>query len=218
MAKPHRKEIAWSPKLAYAVGLLATDGGLSINGRHIDLTSKDQEQLENFMYCIDKQMRISVKHSSYTNGPVTRVQFSDVTLYKFLVSIGLTPHKSRTIGKLSIPDPYFSDFLRGHHDGDGSFHSYFDPRWKNSFMYYLGFLSASEQHILWLQNMIERCTGAHGHISFSKNSCVRQLRYAKKESLTVLNYMYPSPDVICLSRKRLKIEEALGIVGQSLPT
>ena len=39
---PHMK---WTSELAYAVGLLTTDGSLSKDGRHIDLTSKDVEQL-----------------------------------------------------------------------------------------------------------------------------------------------------------------------------
>jgi len=30
----------WSADFAYAVGLLTTDGSLSIDGRHINLTSK----------------------------------------------------------------------------------------------------------------------------------------------------------------------------------
>lgn len=40
--KPQGKPITWSPEIAYAVGLLTTDGSLSIDGRHIDFTSKDK--------------------------------------------------------------------------------------------------------------------------------------------------------------------------------
>ncbi len=36
----------WTANLAYAVGLITTDGCLSKDGRHIDLTSKDLEQCE----------------------------------------------------------------------------------------------------------------------------------------------------------------------------
>jgi len=35
----------WSPDLAYAIGLLTTDGCLANDGKHFDLTSKDMEQL-----------------------------------------------------------------------------------------------------------------------------------------------------------------------------
>ena len=41
-------DTSWSPNLSYAVGLLASDGCLLGDGRHIDLTSKDKEQILNF--------------------------------------------------------------------------------------------------------------------------------------------------------------------------
>jgi len=40
-----RVSTIWSKELAYVIGLLVTDGCLSKNGRHIDPTSKDREQL-----------------------------------------------------------------------------------------------------------------------------------------------------------------------------
>lgn len=206
----------WSAELAYAVGLIATDGCLSSSGRHINLTSKDTEQLQNFMRCIGREIKISTKKSSFVPKGITYVQFGDVVLYDFLLSIGLTPHKTKTISKLAIPEEYFFDFLRGHHDGDGSFYSYYDPRWRSSFMFYLQFISASKTHVEWIRSELYRRLGVKGHITSSKGSCVIQLKYAKAESIKVLKKMYPRPDVICLSRKRLKIERALRIVGQSL--
>jgi hypothetical protein len=120
------------------------------------------------------------------------------------------------MGRLNIPDEYFFDFLRGHHDGDGSFYSYYDPRWKKSFMFYLIFISASPAHVLWTRESLERILGVRGHIGTSKSSKVQQLKYGKKEALLVLKRMYRKPDDICLKRKRLKILEALRIVGESL--
>ena len=51
-------EIAWSSNFAYALGLLATDGSLSSDGRHFDFTSNDKEQLENFMKCLNIKVKI----------------------------------------------------------------------------------------------------------------------------------------------------------------
>lgn len=39
-------DIRWSPALAYAIGLIATDGNLSGDGRHLTVTSKDRDLLE----------------------------------------------------------------------------------------------------------------------------------------------------------------------------
>lgn len=220
--KPKIREIVWSPELAYAIGLIATDGCLSSDGRHLFLVSKDIEQIRNFKKCLGLKVKIGI-HRSGANIKRTyhRVQWGDVFFYQFLLSIGLTPKKSLTLGALSIPDEYFFDFLRGSFDGDGSFYSYFDPRWRSSFMYYLNFTSASPFHVDWLRETISRLLGVKGHISKTggegKNrGFIANLRFAKKESLIVLRAMYLSPTQMHLSRKRLKIERALDIVGESL--
>lgn len=216
--KARRENVEWSADLAYAVGLIATDGGLSVDGRHLDLTSKDTEQLENFMHCIGKKVRISTKRASSRAAPVSRIQFSDVMLYDFFLSIGLTPRKSLTMGPLCVPDEFFFDFLRGHLDGDGCFYSYYDPRWRSSFMFYLVFLSASPTHVEWLRATLRRLLGVHGHMTHTgKGNGVWNLRFAKVEAEKVILHLYAHPSVVCLSRKRLKIQAALSIVGKSLP-
>lgn len=215
--KPKRKEVVWSSKLAYAIGLMTTDGNLSSDGRHISITSKDVPQLKTFLKCIDRpDVRIAIKKGSYRPF-ITHVQIGDVVLYDFLLSVGLMPNKTKQLGVLAIPDKYFFDFLRGHHDGDGSFYSYFDPRWRSSFMFYLSFISASPAHVYWIRESLERFLGVRGHITTAKSSCVVQLKYAKRETLVILKKLYPRADVTCLARKRLKIERALRIVGKSLP-
>ncbi|MDO8537244.1 MAG: hypothetical protein Q7R94_03285, partial [bacterium] len=120
--------------------------------------------------------------------------------------------KTKIIAGINIPFEYFFDFLRGHFDGDGSFHSYFDPRWKNSYMFYTIFTSASRAHINWLREIIRKALQIKGHVTKSAQHSVYQLKYAKKESLKLLPKLYYNNDVVCLSRKRTKIREALRTV------
>ncbi len=210
-AKPKNKvKIKWSPAFAYAIGLLVTDGHLSKDSRHVDLTSKDEEQLKNFIKCLNINVKITSKHSSL-NKKYKRIQFSDVNFYKFLMSIGLMPRKTKIIKSIKIPRKYFFDFLRGHFDGDGTFYSYWDPRWKSSFMFYTVFISASKNHINWLHDKIYKSLAINGHITKSVNSSVYQLKYAKTESLKLLPKLYYNKNVVCLSRKRIKIEKALKV-------
>ena len=216
MGKPKGKvKIKWSPEFAYAIGLLTTDGCLSSDFRHIDLTSKDREQLENFLYCLKIENKISLKHSGSGNKYL-RVQVGDVNFYKFLLSIGLTPKKSKTLKSVTVPSKYFFDFLRGSLDGDGCFYSYWDPRWRSSYMFYLGFCSASKNHIDWLQKEIYDRLKIVGHITKSKIRICYQLKYAKKDSLKLLKNVYYLPSVISLSRKKLKINKALAIIGEKI--
>lgn len=207
----------WSSGLAYAVGLLVTDGSLSKDGRHIVFVSKDIEQLTNFSRALgNREFNVDKTKSGYTGQYVPRIQFSDVALYRFLLGIGLTPNKTKTIGKVLIPKEYFFDFLRGHHDGDGYFYSYFDPRWPKSFMYYLVFLSSSKRHIEWIRSQLKIFLGVSGHITQDQRKTVYNLKYAKKEGLQILKKMYDDENPVCLSRKKLKIIEALGKIGQCL--
>jgi len=41
------------------------------------------------------------------------IQIGDIVFYKFLLSIGLTPRKTKTIGSIKIPQKYFLIFLEG---------------------------------------------------------------------------------------------------------
>lgn len=221
--KPKRKKVIWSPEFAYAIGLITSDGCLSNDGRHLLFVSKDLEQIKNFKKCLGLTVKIGIHRTGVQMGNRTyhRVQWGDVFLYNFLLGIGLMPNKSRILGALVIPDKYFFDFLRGSFDGDGSFYSYFDPRWKSSFMYYLNFTSASPTHIDWLRKTLHRLCGVEGHISKmggegKSRNYIANLRFAKKESLIVMKAMYSTTDKTHLTRKRLKIERALRIVGESL--
>jgi len=214
--KPKGKvKCLWSPNMAYAVGLIATDGYLSKDGRHIVLVSKDKEQLENFSSCLNLKVKMGI-HKSGQGRTAFRVQFGDILFYRFLLGIGLSNAKSRTIGSLEIPDKYFFDFLRGSFDGDGCFYSYWDPRWKASFMFYTSFISASNKHIEWLREEIFKRLKIKGHITKAKRvNYYYQLKYAKSDSLKILKKIYPSKKhSVCLSRKRLKINQALGIIGE----
>lgn len=147
----------WSSDLAYAIGLITTDGSLSIDGRHINLTSKDIDQVETF----------------------ARIKYS-------------------------------ADFLRGHLDGDGFTYSYWDKRWKSSFMLYTGFISASKLHIEWIRDEIQRNFNLKGAIKFGARTY--KVMYAKKSSIILLNILYYQKDLPCLQRKRFKIEQAFAIL------
>ncbi len=179
----------------------------------MSLTTKDKAQALNFKKCLGLSVVIGKKSSGYVKSKdYYHVQFGDVLFYKFLLSIGITSAKSKTISDIKIPGEYFFDFLRGAFDGDGCFYSYYDPRWRSSHMFYITFASASKLHIDWIKKEIYSHTDASGHISKSRTAgSVYSLRYAKKEALAIIKKMYYNPKVVCLGRKREKIEKALEI-------
>jgi len=197
-------ELQWNNNFAYAIGLLASDGCLSSDGRHLDLTSKDKEQILNFMKCLGLKNKIGRKSRDKEKiKKYYRVQFGDVKLYRFLCSIGLKARKSKTLERVDIPINFFADFLRGIFDGDGSFVTFKHPESRN-IQIRVKFYSASPIFLRWLQQKINNQIGRRGFIS--KSARVEALEYAIADSLKLLSYLYYSPNVICLSRKFQKVQ------------
>lgn len=215
MGKPRNKvKIKWSPEFAYAIGLITTDGCLQGN-RHINLTSKDKELIKIFKTCLGISNKIGRKaRGGSTEKKYYVIQFGDINFYKFLLGIGLIPNKSKILAELDIPAEYFFDFLRGHFDGDGTFYSYWDPRWKSSFMFYTEFISASKKHIDWIRDKLFKFLKIKGHITKGGKKICYQLKYAKAESIKLLPQIYYSKNVVKLNRKYLKIKKCLSIIDK----
>lgn len=200
-------QLQWNNNFAYAVGLLTSDGCLSSDGRHLDLTSKDKEQILNFKECLGLKNKIGRKtREKEKTKKYYRVQFGDVKLYRFLCSIGLCPRKSLTIQKVNVPSEFFADFVRGLFDGDGSFVTFKHPESRN-IQIRVRFYSASPIFLRWLQQKISKQVGIKGFIS--KSARVEALEYAIADSLKILSYLYYSPSVVCLSRKFQKVSPYL---------
>jgi len=167
--------------LWYLVGLIASDGSLSSDGRHIDITSKDHNFLTGLVKKLAIANKIGIKNRG-TNKQAYRIQIANRNFYDFLLSIGLTQNKSLTLGALNVPCQFFVDFLRGLIDGDGSVRSWIHPtnlqeQWS------LRIYSGSQTFLIWLQSKIEEYIGCRGrvHAEFKPrwNSFVYTLKYGK---------------------------------------
>ena len=206
--------LQWSSEVAYVVGVITTDGSLSIDGRHITITSTDIQLLETCLGCLHKTTKISPSPAgSLSKKPIFRVQIGDISLYRWLLTIGLFPRKSLTLKSLRIPDKYFPDFLRGHLDGDGSIIHYTDrylTKYNPSYIYervFLYFLSASSIHIQWIRKKIKELKNFRGSLSpsISKTqkgvSVIYRLKYSTKEAKKLLHWIYYRSGLPCLQRK-----------------
>ena len=187
-------KIEWSPNFAYAIGLLTTDGNLSKDGRHLNMTSKERVMILTFKRCLGLKNRIGRKGRG-DNSKVKKyfqVQFGDKNFYNFLLSIGLSPAKSKKIGVLLIPDGYFSDFLRGCLDGNGNINYNKHPESKH-LQLRLRICSASQPFLVWMKKSIATNTMIKsGWIEFrnKNNSCYYNLCYGKTDAIKLFNFMY----------------------------
>lgn len=206
-----QEPIAWSPELAYAVGLAATDGCLINTGRHVAFVSTDRELVETFLACVGRgETTIRQQGNAY------RVQFGDVALYRWLEEIGLTQRKSLTLGRIEVPDCHFVDLVRGLLDGDGSISHYVHHPVQRDYPTYLyrrltvRFHSASPEHLRWLQKRLVEALSIKGAlIQQTKNrpNNMYALQYTKYASITLLSKLYEDPLSPRLLRKWLIWED-----------
>jgi hypothetical protein len=203
--------LAWSANLAYAVGLVATDGCLLSTGRHVAFVSKDLEQIQNFLLCIGRP-GATVRE----DGTAFRVYFGDVELYDWLTAAGLTPRKSLTLAGLEVPDEFFLDAVRGLLDGDGSIAHYVHEPNRADYPGYryrrlcVRFYSASQDHLSWLQTRLRTAIGIRGALIRRPRELKHDmfaLQYAKYASTLLLGKLYEDPDSPRLRRKWLIWED-----------
>jgi hypothetical protein len=203
--KPQCKtSTSWCPALAYAIGFIATDGNLSSDGRHITLVSKDEEILEQ----IKKSLNLfgTVGKKSRKNGGekiYSYIHISDRNFYIFLLSLGLTPKKSKTIGKIKVPLKYFSHFLRGCIDGDGSITTSRHPE-SVHIQLKLRLCSASPKFLDWIHQEVTHLLKIDGGwIYTAKDRSVYTLTYGKVDSIKILKFLYNDLSEPHLKRKYL---------------
>jgi hypothetical protein len=195
-------KIKWTNDFSYIIGVIATDGNISPNLRHIHITSKDYEMITNCKKILDIDNKIGKKsRAKEKEKKYFILQFGDVNFVNFLISIGITNNKSKTIAKIKIPKEYFLGFLGGCIDGDGSIVVFNHPESKQCQLT-LKLFSASYKFLDWILSYCrEICNIKGGSILDKYKNRVYTLRFGKQDSVKILTMIY-SQNMICLSRKK----------------
>ena len=202
--------LEWTSELAYAVGLMATDGCLVDDGRHLSFTSCDRELVETVLQIFNRRGCYREARTAAGN-PVFRAQFGNARLYRWLMSIGLTPRKSLTLGGIDVPDPHFLPLVRGLLDGDGSIYRRVQRPTRKTYPFYeydrllVYFTSASRSHVDWLDRRLRTVLGICGYVEWRKATTARRdffrLRFGKRDSVRLLAELYADPSAPRLHRK-----------------
>lgn len=212
--------VTWNANIAWIVGVLATDGNLGRDGRHLTLVSKDVDLLET----VRRILGIAAKITPHPGGQgrCHRLQWSDSVFHEWVSRIGLMPAKSLRLEALAVPDEYFRDFFRGCIDGDGSITVYTDryhTRKNDRYVYerlWVSLVSASSTFITWIEATVFRLNGIRGSMTVRhRDGCAPmwQLKFGKGASMDLIRWMYYAPDVPSLERKRLRARRFLDVLG-----
>lgn len=208
MNRQSKVEIAWSPSFAYALGLIATDGNLSKDGRHINFTSKEAELINSFKKCLQLNNKIGLKaRGGSKDKKYFQIQFGDKNFYQFLINIGLTPAKSKTISALSVPDNYFADFLRGCIDGDGNINVHMHSESQHPQLK-IRIFSASSKFLDWIKIKLQAALDLKGGW-MEKGPREYILCHGKDDSIKILRFMYYKGSESYLDRKYRIAEQFL---------
>lgn len=193
--------------LWYIIGLIATDGNLSSNGRHINITSKDREYLFLVRNTLGLHSTIGRKASgSMREKKYSVLQFSDVLFYEYLKNVGIFPKKSLTLGAVAVPQKYFPDFFRGVIDGDGCITTW-THRTNGYQQWSLFIVSAAPIFISWLKLEAENYFKVRGKLYTSlnkgKKNPINRLKFGKLAAKVIIKQIYYDGS-LCLARKELK--------------
>lgn len=202
--------LEWSETMAYVVGLMATDGCLWSDGRHLSFDSNDRQLVETFVACLRRPMRYRTVKTRAGNDHF-QVVFGDVEFYRWLVPIGLTPRKSLTMGALDVPPGLLVPLARGLFDGDGTLSNFVHaptrataPTYRYERLW-LFFNSGSRTHLEWLRTQLKDILGLESYLEVQKarpdkNEFYR-LKLGNHASRRLLAWFYADPSAPRLERK-----------------
>ena len=199
--------------LWYIIGYLATDGHLSRDGRHLNITSKDKRHLIEIKKALGLGVKISKKGRGGSSEKIySQIQFGDVKFYRYLLSIGFVQKKSLNLGKINVDGRYFTDFLRGVIDGDGNISTWIH-RTNLHRQWSLRIVSAAPSFIKWLKQEIENHFNVSGRLygykCKNKKNPLYTLKFGKLAAKIILNQVYNNGNYLSLYRKSAKSGKCL---------
>lgn len=116
----------WTPEMAYVLGFFCADGGMIdapyMRGQYVSFFNTDQELLEKIKMAMSSRHNVRLVRKAGTIGNNKNfylLKIGNHTLFKDLLSLGLTPNKSLLIRLPKIPRKFLNDYIRGLLDGDG---------------------------------------------------------------------------------------------------
>lgn len=200
----------WSEKMAYIVGLTATDGCLLTGRRKINFKSRDRDLVVTYRALLGR--RNNIREQKKRTGSVAYfTEFYDAALYGWFGHVGLTPRKSLTLGGLDVPNQYLIALVRGLLDGDGNIANFVHKPTARRYPHYryerlwTFFNSASRAHLEWLRARIRARLGLRGRLETlhrnDRRNPMYRLKFGNRDSRVLLAVLYADAQAPRLERK-----------------
>lgn len=116
-----------SSEKAYWLGFIAADGCVYQTGSgssvlSFNLNVKDKRHLEKFLQAVESTANIKIiKGTGFGEGTeIASLQINSNKIVKDLNNLGIVQKKSLILERPNIDEEFYSDWIRGYFDGDGS--------------------------------------------------------------------------------------------------
>lgn len=115
--------------MSYLLGYITADGCISVDKRRknnpltLNITSAEKKHLYRIRKALSSTHKISKKPGGYSNVTY-QFQARNPIITQDLIKLGILPRKTYNLNPIEVPKKYFSDFVRGFFDGDGTVYIY----------------------------------------------------------------------------------------------
>lgn len=184
----------WSEEMAYVFGFWCADGCI-YNSKMFDITihKRDKYILKRIAELLDYEGNTT----DYVDKQTCRINFSCITIYEDLVALGGSERKGLTLEFPQVPREYVSHFIRGYFDGDGCIMKLKNNRVNSAFT------CGSKKFLMSLHEVLKEEAGIIGG-SYDDSCC--SLKFGKKDTRLLGEYMYKNDKTLFLKRKKEKFK------------
>lgn len=198
--------------MAYVLGFFAADGCMIKNkrGAHfIEFHITDKDILIKIKRLLNSENKISTKKRNVKWKTGYKLQIGSKIMFEDLLSLGMTPRKSKVMKFPRISDKYISHFIRGYFDGDGNvFLGRRKDRANKNWILQAGFTSGSENFLKKLHIKLRAVAKISGG-TLNYCSGAFRLLFSINDSVKLYRLMYNNEDNLFLNRKKRVFEKYL---------
>jgi len=206
----------WTQEMSYILGYIVADGCITVSKERpnrpftFNITSVDKKHLYKIRKVLNSEHKIS-KKTGEEKDVAFQIQIRNQIIAKDLMKLGIPPRKTSCLKSITVPEKYFSDFVRGFFDGDGTVYIYKVNRTaqiKAGFVSTsLSFFAAFNERLCKKLDIpiksIHRTVDKQGKKRMVQLSTCLYIDDCEK----LANFMYSNNPSLCLSRKRKIFEK-----------